>query len=303
MELRHLRYFVVVAEEQNVTRAAARLHVSQPPLSRQIRDLEQELGVPLFERTAQRVKLTGAGRAFAADARKILAGVEAAVRRVREKARSRGGELRIGYSPTPTAEFLPRALALLERSDPGAHAVLLDLSSDEMMTAVQARALDVAVLVRPPRMSSRRLRFEALFSLPVGAVVPPGHPLAARRSVRLEEVLAEPIVAYIHKGYADYHAWLAAALRRTRKKPRLLARADGSASLMAAIVAGQGVAFGPPMFESASGGRVKYVPISTPVPRLEVGLLTRQEKTGPLLAAFERAAAQAARDHVPHQTR
>src|SRR5689334_23143937 len=110
MELRHLRYFVAVAEEQNVTRAAARLHVSQPPVSRQIRDLEDELGVPLFERNAHAVRLTEAGIVFLNEARAILRRVEQGVQMVKAVASGTRGELHVGFAPSLTVEILPNAL-------------------------------------------------------------------------------------------------------------------------------------------------------------------------------------------------
>ncbi len=286
MELRHLRYFVAVGEEQSITRAAARLHVSQPPLSRQIRDLEEELGVQLLERGARQVALTAAGKAFFCDARKLLAFAAAAVKRARHAAQKRGSELRIGYSPTPTAELLPAALELFQTAEPVAQTLLLDLATDEMIAAVRAKSLDLAVFARPPGERFERLEFRKLFELPVGIIVPPRHRLVKRRSVSLDEVLTEPIVAFIREGYSDYHGWLASVLRLATVKPRLLAKADGAASLIAAVRSGQGIAFGPRAFEVSFGGRVKYVALSTPVPRLEVGLLMRKEKPGALLASF-----------------
>src|SRR6202008_2454598 len=109
MELRHLRYFVAVAEEENVTRAASRLHVSQPALSRQIRDLEEELGFPLLERSAKSVRLTEAGRAFLIEARALLQRVEEAVKTARAIAMG-GIELHVGYAPSLTARILPQTL-------------------------------------------------------------------------------------------------------------------------------------------------------------------------------------------------
>src|SRR5580704_12449127 len=100
MELRHLRYFTAVAEEQNVTRAAARLHVSQPPLSRQIRDLEEELGVQLFQRTAKSIELTEAGKIFLNEARAVLLRADEAVRAVRAVAGAARGQVRVGYAPS-----------------------------------------------------------------------------------------------------------------------------------------------------------------------------------------------------------
>src|SRR5712672_1725922 len=107
MELRHLRYFVAVAEEQNVTRAAARLHVSQPPLSRQIRDLESELGLTLFERSPKAIRLTPAGRVFLEEARAVLRRAEEAVQTLKASAAHTSGKLEVGYAPSLTVEILP----------------------------------------------------------------------------------------------------------------------------------------------------------------------------------------------------
>src|SRR5271170_4764980 len=145
MELRHLRYFVAVAEEENVTRAAERLHVSQPPLSRQIRDLERELGVELFRRTAKSLALTEAGKIFLVEARAVLLRAEQAVLTVRTVAAGERGRLRIGYAPSLTVEILPAALREFESACPGVRVTLLDLSSEECVQRLTAGKIDVAL--------------------------------------------------------------------------------------------------------------------------------------------------------------
>src|ERR1700683_2427650 len=145
VELRHLRYFVIVAEEQNVTRAAERLHVSQPPLSRQIRDLEQELGVGLFRRTAKSLALTEAGKIFLNEARAVLLRAEKAVQTVRAVASGGRGQLRVGYAPSLTVELLPQALRSFERECPGVRVTLHDLSTEECVQRLTNRKLDVAL--------------------------------------------------------------------------------------------------------------------------------------------------------------
>jgi len=129
MELRHLRYFVAVAEEQNVTRAATRLHVSQPPLSRQIRDLEDELGVALFQHGAKAVRLTDAGRVFLEEARAVLRRADEAVQTVKAVASGQRGEIHVGYAPSLMVEVLPRALRSFEAANPGIRVQLHDLST------------------------------------------------------------------------------------------------------------------------------------------------------------------------------
>src|SRR5215471_16280491 len=137
MELRHLRYFVAVAETENVTRAAHKLHVSQPGLSRQIRDLEDELGFPLLERTAKSVRLTAAGRVFLAEARAVLQRVESGVNAARAAALGANRELHVGYAPSPTARLLPLALRAFQAELPEVRVRLHDLSTEEMLAGVR----------------------------------------------------------------------------------------------------------------------------------------------------------------------
>jgi DNA-binding transcriptional LysR family regulator len=186
VELRHLRYFVAAAETENVSRAALKLHVSQPALSRQIRDLEDEIGFCLLERTAKSVRLTDAGRAFLSDARALLQQADEAVKKARAIAGAEPTELKVGYSPAATARILPAILRAYQRVTPKAHVKLHDWSNDENVAGLRDGRLNLAFVVRPPKAASLEgIRFEELIRERICLAVPPHHAFATRRSVSL----------------------------------------------------------------------------------------------------------------------
>jgi DNA-binding transcriptional LysR family regulator len=285
MELRHLRYFVVVAEEQNVTRAAERLHVSQPPLSRQIRDLEQELGVELFQRTAKSLALTEAGKVFLNEARAVLLRAEQAVQTARTVASGDHGQIRVGYAPSLTVELLPRALRLYEGECAKIRVTLHDLSTEECVQRLAARKIDVALTVRPSESSMRGLRFTRLKNYQLCCAVPVGHPLARKRSVSLADLKKEKLVGLSRDEYPEYHEWIRGLFSPTSFEPQFAQECDGASSILAAVEAGRGVAFVSSSMKSLSGPRVKFLPITPTQPPLVVGALSTKGSS-PLVERF-----------------
>jgi DNA-binding transcriptional LysR family regulator len=286
MELRHLRYFVAVAEEENVTRAAARLHVSQPPLTRQIRDLEEELGVALFERNGKSIRLTDAGRLFLKEARASLQRVEDAVTAVRAAAREQHGELHIGYAPSPTVEILPLLMRAFQKQCPYVRVVLHDHSSPEMLAGLREGHLHAALMMRPPKQAARGLVFEPLRTYPVGILVPPAHPLARRRVVSVGDALAEPLVVFSRKEYPDYHEFVALIAGRHLKRLRIAEECDSGPSLMAAIISGSGIAISASIVASAAGARLRFVSFTPAPPPAVVGLAYRPTAPTPITSRF-----------------
>lgn len=271
MELRHLRYFVIVAEEQNVTRAAARLHVSQPPLSRQIHDLEEELGVPLFRRTAKSLTLTEAGKIFLIEAREVLLRAEKAVQTVRLVAAGDRGQLRVGYAPSLAVEILPRALMAFERDYPGVRVSLHDLSTDECLQRLTARKLDIALTAKPCAELMRGLTFQHLRDFPLFCAVSVTHPLARKRTLTLSLLEHERFIVYTKEDYPEYHDWLMELFQPYHFAPRAAEEYDSVTGLIAAVEAGRGVALVTASVQHLASSRLKLLPLRPKLPPLCFG--------------------------------
>ena len=270
MELRHLRYFVAAAEAENVSRAALRLHVSQPALSRQIRDLEYELGFALFERTARSVQLTAAGKSFLGEARAVLARVELAVKTARAIAVG-GGELHVGYAPSPTVRLLPPALRRFQSEMPNVRVKLHDLSTEEMLSGLRQGSLQICFVVRPSRAMLRGLEFEELARDVMCLAVPPQHRFARQKVIAREEAAREPLVGFNRKDYPEYHEYIDDLFSRVEGRPRIVEEHDSATSLIAAVEAGAGVAIVPQGLACSAGARLKLVRLSPAPEEIVIG--------------------------------
>lgn len=280
MELRHLRYFVAVAEEQNITRAAARLHVSQPPLSRQIRDLEDELGVALLIRSAKSVQLTPEGVMFARGAREILRMADDVVAQVRAAAGLTASTLQVGYAPSLTVDLLPGALRSYQEVAPDSSVTLHDLSTAEMVEWLLDARLDVALMIRPRHALPKPLEYQEVGQFPVAVALSRGHRLGQGTAPTLADVCRERILAYGCDGYPEYCDWLQRLIGLGHRAAEVF---DSSSSLLAAVEAGRGVALVPECFRGFAGGR------------LEVRVLEDALEPFIVVAAVRRDASAAAR--------
>jgi DNA-binding transcriptional LysR family regulator len=266
MELRHLRYFIAVAEAENVSRAALKLHVSQPALSRQIRDLEEELGFLLLERSARSVRLTDAGKTFQGEVKAVLQRLDEAIKTTRAVATGGRSELHVGFAPSLTVRILPPSLRAFQAESPNVRVLLHDLSTEEMLAQLREAKLQIAFLVRPTRAMLRGLRFEEVLRDSLCLAVAPKHHLGRRRMVRLAELTREPLIAYSREEYPEYHELLAEFFAAIQSKPLIGEECEGITSLVAAVEAGGGVALVPRSLVCLVGPRLKLIPIK-PAPK------------------------------------
>jgi LysR family transcriptional regulator, benzoate and cis,cis-muconate-responsive activator of ben and cat genes len=291
MELRHLRYFVAVAEEQNVTRAAARLNLSQPPLSRQIRDLEDELGFALFEHGAKSVKLTEAGNFFLIKVRAILKETEEAVQAAKAVAQGERGEIHIGYAPSLSSEILPPALRHFHKENPGVRVQLHDLSTQEMVRGLKNGELQLAYMPQVSKRIMSEFTFRELRRFDVCVAMEPNHRLAKTRKVLLEEVANEPVIAFTITNYPEHRLWLMKLFAGLKTTPRIREEHDSVSSLIASVEAGRGVALVLEPFKRFAP-RVKIRQITPPPPPVPFGLACAKGPHSELISHFFSAAAK-----------
>jgi len=290
MELRHLRYFVAVAEEENVSRAALKLHVSQPGISRQIRDLEAEIGFQLFERSAKSLRLTAAGKVFLGEARAVLQRAEEAVNKARAVSSGITDEINIGYAPSLTVQILPAALRKFQEQFPNVRVALHDLSTEEMLAQLGEKKLQVALTVRPPAKLLRGLSFEELARYAMCVAVAPKHPLAKSKSVNLGQIAGEPLIAYSRKDYPEYHAMLEKLFASVGRRPRIADEHDSVTSLIAAVESGRGFALVPGCVACMAGPRLKLLALRPALPPIPVVAIWRKESETEPVKSFITAA-------------
>lgn len=290
MELRHLRYFVATAEEENITRASLRLRVAQPSLSRQIRDLEDMLGLSLFARSAKSVRLTASGKAFLIEARAILARVDEALLMAKTLAGGSRKEIHVGYAPSLTVELLPRTLRFFQEIHPDVHVRLYDLSTEEMVNGLSEGTLDITLMIRATTKSMKGIAFESLRKFPVCVAAHPAHPVCKVETLRLEHISGERLIIYSRAEYPEYHTWFHSLFAKAGLSPNIAEEHDGATSLIAAVEAGRGVALVQKGFECFAGPRLSVRPLVTSSSSFNVGVAYLKKNTSPLVESFLNAA-------------
>ncbi|WP_279358772.1 LysR family transcriptional regulator [Methylobacterium indicum] len=272
MELRHLRYFVAVAESLSFTAAAERLGVSQPPLSQQIRDLEAELGTPLLWRTSRSVALTPAGTAFLARARGILGAVEEACAEARAVGAGRTGTLDLGLTGSILAGPLGGLIRVFGERYPDVLVRLHEMPPGEQPAALHAQRIDLGFLRRPPEDPA--LRVVQAWPEAVGVALPAGHRLAAQGAIALADLRDEPFVS-LRLRDSRFATDLWEACRNAGFVPRLVQQVVESASLVNLVAAGLGVALVPESAGAVPRPDVAYRPLLGPAPTADVCALYR----------------------------
>lgn len=287
MELRHLRYFVAVAEELSFTRAALRLHIGQPPLSMQIRDLERELGVRLFERSGRKVALTEAGRVFLERARRILAETADATAEARRAGRGEVGELRIGFtSSLPYASTLPDVLRAYRQRYPQVRLQLREMFTTDQFEALASDALDVGFvrygnLPAPPGIAVTEIGRD-----PLRLVMNVAHPLAAAPALGFEALAGEDFITFPSDAGTGLPAILQQLCRKAGFEPRIVQTAREATTQIGLVGAGLGIALLPAPLECVRIPRVRYVPLSDPEALFLLAVAHRALPPRPLLAGF-----------------
>jgi DNA-binding transcriptional LysR family regulator len=246
MELRHLRYFVAVAEEQHYGRAAQRLNVAQPAISRQIQDLEEELGVQLFDRLPRGVRISAAGKQFMEDARRILQEVQEAAQRAGRVARGETGTLRVGFTENSAWRgIVPEALRLFRQQQPDAELQLKPMKSREQIEAIRAGRLDagfLANLVTDTGEIGRDLDHIQVAVRHIALAVPTGHALEKLRKIRLHDLTDVPFVWFIRRDNPVLHDRLMReCYQGGLKHPLIVQEAWDEATILSLVLHGTGV--------------------------------------------------------------
>jgi DNA-binding transcriptional LysR family regulator len=290
MELRHLRYFIAVAEELNFTRAAERLHVSQPPLSQQIKQLEEEVQVQLFDRTRRWVRLTGAGRLFLEHARQVLAQVERAVFAAR---RTLGGEVdRLSVASTPWTNLtaVPRILRYFSEAHHQIQIEVQTLNSVLQVRAVKARTIDVGFMFPPP--ADEALQIERLVTYPLVVALPANHRFTARAQLSPGDLAGESYVMLAADVAPAYGAIVTKYWERTGVAIKERLKVDQAHAVIDLVAAGAGFALVPSSVQECEMQRVVCRRLDPAPPELELSLAWARGVESPAINALLEVARQ-----------
>jgi len=284
MELRHLRYFVAVAEELHFGRAAQKLGMAQPPLSQQIRRLEQELGVLLLQRTKRRVQLTEAGRAFLEEARKTLSQVERAAEAAQRAGRGEVGRLTIGFLGAATYSLLPSILIAFRHRYPDVEVELHELKTSELIAALRERRIQVG-FVRLP-VDDKLLTVEPILREELLVALPDRHPLASRAHISFRDLAQEAFLMPPRQLAPTFHEQVLNLSHEAGFTPKLGAEASQLQTIINLVAAGMGISLVPESVQNLAGRGVVFKRLPEPAPTVEIAVAWRRDAHSEVLSAF-----------------
>lgn len=284
MEIRHLRYLVAVAEELHFGRAATRLNIAKPPLSRAIRQLEDNVGAKLFNRTTRTIALTPAGESLLEDAYLILDMVGNAARSARNTASDRKRKLRIGIAETTTTGPLPRILSIFHDRFPDIELTLYELPTSQQPRALFSRSIDVGLLIPPADIAE--FLTEPLWEERYRLAVPESHPFAKRTRIAVADLADQPLILCHPTFGSGAHRQILDIFHRAGFEPKIVQYALRRQTMMTLVSAGYGLALVPESFDPGGIPGVVVRSFEPPEPRIQVTLARRRDDKEPAIAEF-----------------
>ena len=297
MELRHLRYFIAVAEELHFTRAAERLHIGQPPLSQAIQALEADIGARLFARTKRSVRLTEAGRLFLDDARRILFLSDQAAETARRAERGEAGELRVGFTfSTPLTPLFAAVINRYRQAYPHVTLTLHEMATLRQLDGLTQRTLDLGFIRPPDGGHGADLKLTPMREDPLVAVLPTTTALARKKMIQMGDLKGMPFVMYPASAGTGIYPQIFRLCREAGFVPNVALEAGEASTIIGLVAAGCGVSLLPKAFDRIRMDGVCYRPIADEAATTTLLLAQRGDEASPLVAAFVALAMEAARD-------
>jgi DNA-binding transcriptional LysR family regulator len=285
MEIRHLRFFLALADELHFTRAAARLGVAQPHLSQEIQRMERELGVLLVQRTRRRVELTPAGEAFRDGAARVVSGLAEAVEAAQRAARGETGQLVVGFVGSAAYDMFPQALSEFRAKRPGVHLILREQTTVEELDALRRGTIDVG-LMRAWSLEEPGLELEVLRREPFVIAVATSHAVSKRRRVLLRTLSNEPWIAFEYTAGPGLNAQLVRACEGAGFQPRIAQTAGHIPTMLSLVASGLGIALLPAQVQTLRTRGVRFVRLQDPALTTAVVVGSRRAESNPAVPAF-----------------
>lgn len=284
MELRHLHYFIAVAEELHFSRAAERLHISQPPLSQQIRDLEEELGVKLFERTKRHVQLTEAGKEFLERSYRVLAQLEQAIVATQQIGRGEVGRLAIGFVGSAMYTVLPEILRAFREQFPAVELQLRELTTAQQIQALYDKQVDIGIV--RSAISEPGLSMECFLPESLVLALPATHPLSAQTQVSLSTLADELFILFPAKLGPVFYEQIINLCQQAGFCPKVAQEAVQMETIVGLVAAGLGIAIVPTSLQNFHRNGVIYRPLKEEIPNTGLYLTWRQHDSSPVVRVF-----------------
>ena len=300
IELRHLRYFVAVAEELNFTRAAERLQMAQPPLSRQIQRLEKELGVELLQRTQRRVELTAAGQIFLSECYQILSQIDVSILTTQRAARGEIGRLVIGFEGSFNYEVVPLAIQAFHSQFPNVGVTLQEMSSGDQVEALRGDRIELGFIVPP--IPTEGFEIEVLLAEPLMAAIAATHPLVNYEQLALSQLADEPWITGSSESHCGLLAQILNVCDQTGFIPAIRQETNEIQMALGFVAAGLGVTLLPASSRQFRRTGVAYRPLNPPVPEIELAMAWPSHRDSPVVGAFVKTVRELLADSLLDET-